>query len=105
MLLPRHLPTPLASRTFFPPSSSAKLFNSSRILNNKPTYRYFSASAANMTIKAYFDCAWTGPTVEVDQKGNVTSVSKDTKGECAPPSVELCSARQQCHQFTSQLLT
>jgi hypothetical protein len=26
-----------------------------------------------MAIKAYFDCSWTGPTVEVDNAGNVTS--------------------------------
>ena len=35
-----------------------------------------------MTIKAYFECAWKGPKVEVDSKGNVVSVSQDSVGEC-----------------------
>jgi len=36
-----------------------------------------------MTIKAYFDCEWTGPKVEVDSKGNVTAVEKGSVGECS----------------------
>ncbi|KAH9862371.1 hypothetical protein J1614_011025 [Plenodomus biglobosus] len=34
--------------------------------------RFFTPSAHNMVVKAYFDCAWTGPEVEVDKQGNVT---------------------------------
>ncbi|RMZ68467.1 Peptidyl-prolyl cis-trans isomerase mitochondrial [Pyrenophora seminiperda CCB06] len=34
--------------------------------------RFFTPSAYNMTIKAYFDCSWTGPEVDVDNAGNVT---------------------------------
>ena len=34
--------------------------------------RFFTPSAYNMTIKAYFDCTWSGPTVEVDNAGKVT---------------------------------
>ncbi|KAA8621471.1 PpiB Peptidyl-prolyl cis-trans isomerase rotamase - cyclophilin family [Pyrenophora tritici-repentis] len=34
--------------------------------------RFFTPSAYNMTIKAYFDCSWTGPEVQVDNAGNVT---------------------------------
>lgn len=45
-----------------------------------------------MTIKAYFDCTWKGPKVEVDSKGNVTSVGKEAVGECfllnSPTAVE-----------------
>jgi len=35
-----------------------------------------------MTIKAYFDCEWTGPKIEVDSKGNVTSADKSAVGAC-----------------------
>ncbi|KAF2124571.1 hypothetical protein P153DRAFT_350745 [Dothidotthia symphoricarpi CBS 119687] len=40
--------------------------------------RFFTPSAANMTIKTYFDISWTGPQVEVDGQGNITK-----KGEVA----------------------
>jgi peptidylprolyl isomerase len=36
--------------------------------------RFFTPSAANMVIKTYFDVNWTGPEVQVDQRGNVTNV-------------------------------
>merc|ERR1712087_539779 len=44
--------------------------------------RFFTPSAANMVIKTYFDVTWTGPEVQVDQKGNVTSTGavKDQSG-------------------------
>jgi len=35
--------------------------------------RFFTPSASNMAIKAYFDVTWTGPEIEVDLHGNVTS--------------------------------
>lgn len=35
--------------------------------------RFFTPSAYNMTIKAYFDVSWEGPSVEVDQNGSVSS--------------------------------
>jgi hypothetical protein len=34
--------------------------------------RFFTPSAYNMAIKAYFDVAWEGPEVEVDKSGNIT---------------------------------
>lgn len=42
--------------------------------------RFFTPSAHTMAIKAYFDCAWTGPEVDVDAHGNVTSKGA-VKGE------------------------
>jgi peptidylprolyl isomerase len=37
--------------------------------------RSFHASSANMAIKTYFDCQWTGPQITVDDNGKV--ISKD----------------------------
>ena len=36
-----------------------------------------------MTIKAYFDCAWKGPKIKVDSKGNATVESHEAVGEWA----------------------
>ncbi|KAI4635118.1 phosphatidylinositol transfer protein csr1 [Alternaria ethzedia] len=41
-----------------------------------------------MAIKAYFDCSWTGPTVEVDNAGNVTSQG-DVKAQTGRVNFEL----------------
>ncbi|KAF2662009.1 hypothetical protein K491DRAFT_686991 [Lophiostoma macrostomum CBS 122681] len=51
-------------------------------LRTNPTKRFFTASASNMVIKTYFDVSWTGPEVQVDQRGNVTSTGevKDQQG-------------------------
>lgn len=38
--------------------------------------RHFSATSTAMTIKVFFDCTWTGPDVQVDSKGNVTSTGE-----------------------------
>jgi peptidylprolyl isomerase len=46
-----------------------------------------------MAIKAYFDCTWTGPTVEVDIKGNVTSEG-EVKGRYSLLSSPLVSSRE-----------
>jgi hypothetical protein len=42
-----------------------------------------------MAIKAYFDCTWTGPTVEVDNQGNVTSQGEVQGKYIFPPYLEL----------------
>lgn len=42
-------------------------------LRSPSNKRFFTPSASDMAIKAYFDLAWTGPEVEVDKNGNVTS--------------------------------
>jgi peptidylprolyl isomerase len=42
--------------------------------------RFFTPSAYNMAIKAYFDCTWTGPQVDVDNNGNVTRTG-EVKGK------------------------
>jgi hypothetical protein len=42
---------------------------------NQPFTRNFSASTANMAIKTYFDCQWTGPKLTCDMNGKV--ISKD----------------------------
>ncbi|KAF2800284.1 hypothetical protein K505DRAFT_320581 [Melanomma pulvis-pyrius CBS 109.77] len=44
--------------------------------------RFFSPSASNMVLKTYFDCTWTGPEVQVNAKGDVTSTGavKDQSG-------------------------
>ena len=48
--------------------------------------RFFTPSATNMTIKAYFDVSWTGPEIQVDGSGNVTSTGA-VKGK---PLMYLC---------------
>lgn len=46
----------------------------------QPTFnRSFHASSANMVIKAYFDCTWTGPKLEADANGKVTSQDAENK--------------------------
>ncbi|KAF2679935.1 hypothetical protein K458DRAFT_313322, partial [Lentithecium fluviatile CBS 122367] len=35
--------------------------------------RFFTPSAANMTIKTYFDVSWTGPEIQIGDAGNVIS--------------------------------
>ncbi|KAH8721535.1 cyclophilin-like domain-containing protein [Phaeosphaeriaceae sp. PMI808] len=70
MSLPHHLrASPLAR--------SASAFRSSAFTARAPiNKRFFTPSAYNMTVKAYFDVTWEGPGVEVDQSGNVTSKSE-----------------------------
>jgi hypothetical protein len=72
VVLPRHAPLR---------SNISSFSATNNFLNSTPTIRYFSQTPANMTIKAYFDCAWKGPKVEVDSKGNVTSKGKESVGE------------------------
>ncbi|CBX91255.1 phosphatidylinositol transfer protein csr1 [Plenodomus lingam] len=50
--------------------------------------RFFTPSASNMAIKAYFDCSWTGPVVEVDAQGNVTRTG-DVKAQTGRINFEL----------------
>src|SRR5579871_1688946 len=73
-VLPRHCTPP--SMPFF----SHRLQQYTKILN-KPCARSFHTTSANMTIKAYFDCAWKGPKMKVDSKGNATVESPDPVGE------------------------
>lgn len=49
-----------------------------------PAQRFFTPSAFNMVQKAYFDIAWTGPEVTVDNNGNVTNMGS-VKGKQSPP--------------------
>lgn len=52
------------------------LTNSLRTTTNSFTpslNRSFHASSANMAIKTYFDCQWTGPQLTCDINGKVTS--------------------------------
>jgi peptidylprolyl isomerase len=57
-----------------PRSTALSTFRSTPTFVRAPVNkRFFTPSAYNMAIKAYFDCTWTGPTVEVDNQGNVTS--------------------------------
>ena len=51
---------------------SAFRSTSSSSLRAPPNKRFFTPSAYDMAIKAYFDVAWEGPEVEVDQSGKVT---------------------------------
>ncbi|KAL6704659.1 phosphatidylinositol transfer protein csr1 [Coniothyrium glycines] len=50
--------------------------------------RFFTPSASNMVIKAYFDCTWTGPEVDVDKDGNVTRKG-DVKDQSGRINLEL----------------
>ncbi|KAG9194021.1 cyclophilin 1 long isoform [Alternaria panax] len=56
-----------------PRASALSAFRAAPQLRAPINKRFFTPSAYNMAIKAYFDCSWTGPTVEVDNAGNVTS--------------------------------
>ncbi|WPH01585.1 Peptidyl-prolyl cis-trans isomerase, mitochondrial [Acrodontium crateriforme] len=45
---------------------------------HQPTFhRSFHASAANMTIKAFFDITWKGPLIAVDESGRVDQSKSD----------------------------
>jgi peptidylprolyl isomerase len=56
-----------------PRASALSAFRAAPQLRAPINKRFFTPSAYNMAIKAYFDCSWTGPAVEVDNAGNVTS--------------------------------
>lgn len=75
---PRHLAHPTmfqssSSRLFTTLSTTRQSLNSIRNNFSTTPHRYFHATAANMVVKAYFDCSWTGPQVKVDAKGKVVS--------------------------------
>jgi len=55
---------------------------STTTFKNPSNKRFFTPSASNMVIKTYFDLTWTGPVVQVDNQGNVTSTGevKDQEG-------------------------
>jgi peptidylprolyl isomerase len=66
-------------------TSSARLSTlRSASLTNSTAKRFFTPSAYNMTIKTYFDVSWTGPEVQVDSSGNVTSTGS-VKGKLPSP--------------------
>lgn len=46
---------------------------------NSTSNRSFHASTANMVVKVYFDCTWTGPEAQVDSNGKITSIDKSDK--------------------------
>lgn len=47
-----------------------------------PTSRAFHATAADMTVKAFFEVEWTGPSVKADPKsGKVLSIDKSVQSE------------------------
>ncbi|KAI9705295.1 MAG: phosphatidylinositol transfer protein csr1 [Bogoriella megaspora] len=55
----------------------------------KPFTRPFTQSSANMVKKVFFDCSWTGPDVEVDGRGNVTSTGNSPKAQSGRVNFEL----------------
>ncbi|KAF2261409.1 hypothetical protein CC78DRAFT_546710 [Lojkania enalia] len=66
---------------------SSTLLSAVRSATNTPTRtplnrRFFHPSAPNMVVKTYFDLTWTGPEVQIDSQGNVTSTGavKDQSG-------------------------
>ena len=65
-------------------ASALSAFRSAPAIRAPITKRFFTPSAFNMVKKAYFDCTWTGPEVQVDQEGNVTKTGA-VKGKC--PSI------------------
>src|SRR5215472_18767601 len=83
-------PIPRYTPPSMPFSFSHRLHLYSKFLN-KPCARSFHATSANMTIKAYFECAWKGPKVKVDSKGNASIESPEAVGEC--PHQQKSSAR------------
>ncbi|EOA86557.1 phosphatidylinositol transfer protein csr1 [Exserohilum turcicum] len=59
-----------------PRASALSAFRAAPRFRAPVTKRFFTPSAYNMTIKAYFDCTWSGPTVEIDQAGTVTKTGE-----------------------------
>ncbi|KAL6161818.1 hypothetical protein ACJBU6_00917 [Exserohilum turcicum] len=66
-----------------PRASALSAFRAAPRFRAPVTKRFFTPSAYNMTIKAYFDCTWSGPTVEIDQAGTVTKTG-EVAGSYAP---------------------
>ncbi|KAF1846123.1 uncharacterized protein K460DRAFT_395612 [Cucurbitaria berberidis CBS 394.84] len=71
-------------------SSAATLsaFRSATSIRAPLNKRFFTPSAFNMVKKAYFDCTWTGPDVQVDDQGNVTKTG-DVKEQSGRINFEL----------------
>ena len=61
---------------------------------NQPFTRNFSASTANMAIKTYFDCQWTGPQITVDDNGKITSEDKTSARKSHTPPYPSTSTQQ-----------
>ena len=59
-------------------------FRSATSIRAPTNKRFFTPSAFNMVKKAYFDCTWTGPEVQVDQQGNTTKTGP-VKGKLPMP--------------------
>ena len=64
--------TPRCIMPHLPRASALSAFRAVPQFRAPVNKRFFTPSAYNMTIKAYFDCSWTGPEVQVDNAGNVT---------------------------------
>ncbi|OCL04185.1 cyclophilin 1 short isoform [Glonium stellatum] len=69
------------------PLTSQSLFTKTRLathtyLKTLPSIRHFHPTTAIMTVKCFFDCTWTGPEVQINSKGDVTSTGdvKDQSG-------------------------
>jgi hypothetical protein len=75
-------------------TSSSTLFSAIRSSNNTLrtplNKRFFTPSASNMVINTYFDVSWTGPVIQVDQKGDITSTG-EVKGKLLPLASSYCS--------------
>ena len=69
---------------------------------NQTFTRNFHASTANMAIKTYFDCQWTGPKLTCDMNGKVTS-RDDAQARRLPlhsPSSTWRQTAINCHRQT-----
>ena len=88
---PHHTPRPTMSTSSTVLSAFRRSTVNSLRLQAPISKRFFTPSAANMTIKTYFDVNWTGPEVTVDKSGNVTNVGP-VKGELPRHAMLLSSA-------------
>jgi hypothetical protein len=70
---------------FSPRTSRLNHLSNLQVLRTPSLHRSFHASTVNMTVKTFFDVAWTGPTVQVDSNGKETIVDKSPKGTFGLP--------------------
>jgi hypothetical protein len=77
------------SSTINQSTSSWSLFSNNTQSTPQQT-RSYSATPKMSNTKCYFDCEWTGPTVEVDETGQITSKGP-SKGKLSPHCVNYSS--------------
>ncbi|GAB7356410.1 hypothetical protein MBLNU459_g7184t1 [Dothideomycetes sp. NU459] len=74
----------------FARSTQSTAFRPSLFHQTTPSpIRSFHASSANMVVKVFFDCTWTGPHIEVDANGKTVNKDNDVKERSGRVNFEL----------------